>query len=570
MTLSPQSRVRLYNNVPFDLSYEHARWFANVGEQDTYFAGLSPIKTDTKLIYVRPERGEVILNLNQEALRMVNYIAFDNGGKKYYAFVTDVTYTNQNASKVKFEIDVIQTYMFDMNFKQSFIDREHCKRWNADGTPVINTVPENLDLGTEYTTIANKIGDMHSRRKLMLITTTEKLSEDTVGTNQNLMGGVPNSLFYYLFVIHYDDGYAGLKPFLVNGTTMENKFDVVLEYLMNEQNANKVVQFSFLPFLPFDVIEYSDANSSSLNAPFLHPTENKMVTRIAGHLALKKLVDSLTDNDVYTTLKGSKITESKLLFFPYSFISMVDNAGNQMTIKPELMNTKKLEVEAKAIIDSRYKVIYSIKNYKGLNEASFEDSIINSVAPEVSVINDYTSTYLQGNKNTMIMNTVSSFVGGIATTAVGGAVAMTGGAVTIGAGMIASCISSSVGAITKHIAKSVDIDNVPNNLSKQGGSSLYNLTDRKFLPITLYKQITEEKLLMLQDYFKMYGYATNRNKTPNLRTRTHFNFIKTIGANITGGIPKDNLSILKQIFDSGITLWHTNDIFNYNVLNNER
>ena len=66
------------------------------------------------------------------------------------------------------------------------------------------------------------------------------------------------------------------------------------------------------------------------------------------------------------------------------------------------------------------------------------------------------------------------------------------------------------------------------------------------------------------------AYATNRNKTPNLRTRTHFNFIKTIGANITGGIPKDNLSILKQIFDSGITLWHTNDIFNYNVLNNER
>ena len=26
----------------------------------------------------------------------------------------------------------------------------------------------------------------------------------------------------------------------------------------------------------------------------------------------------------------------------------------------------------------------------------------------------------------------------------------------------------------------------------------------------------------------------------------------------------------KQIFDSGITLWHTNDIYNYDVANNKR
>jgi hypothetical protein len=58
-------------------------------------------------------------------------------------------------------------------------------------------------------------------------------------------------------------------------------------------------------------------------------------------------------------------------------------------------------------------------------------------------------------------------------------------------------------------------------------------------------------------------------KTPALKTRQHFNFIQTAGANIIGDVPQDNLARLKEIFDKGITLWHTDDVLNYSLANGE-
>ena len=38
--------------------------------------------------------------------------------------------------------------------------------------------------------------------------------------------------------------------------------------------------------------------------------------------------------------------------------------------------------------------------------------------------------------------------------------------------------------------------------------------------------------------------------------RKNWNYIKTIGANIEGNIPEDDLNELKAIFNNGVTIWH--------------
>ena len=44
---------------------------------------------------------------------------------------------------------------------------------------------------------------------------------------------------------------------------------------------------------------------------------------------------------------------------------------------------------------------------------------------------------------------------------------------------------------------------------------------------------------------------------PNLRSRQYYNYVKTIGVNISdSGIPKQHLEKLKSIYDSGVTIWH--------------
>ena len=54
----------------------------------------------------------------------------------------------------------------------------------------------------------------------------------------------------------------------------------------------------------------------------------------------------------------------------------------------------------------------------------------------------------------------------------------------------------------------------------------------------------------------MFGYKTNRVKVPNITGRKTFNFVKTIDCNIDASIPQDHLNKIRNIFNSGITLWH--------------
>ena len=60
---------------------------------------------------------------------------------------------------------------------------------------------------------------------------------------------------------------------------------------------------------------------------------------------------------------------------------------------------------------------------------------------------------------------------------------------------------------------------------------------------------------MIDDYFSMFGYSVRRIKKPNRFTRPHWNYVKTIGATITGSVPADDMRKICQIYDAGITFW---------------
>ena len=61
----------------------------------------------------------------------------------------------------------------------------------------------------------------------------------------------------------------------------------------------------------------------------------------------------------------------------------------------------------------------------------------------------------------------------------------------------------------------------------------------------------------------MYGYATNTVDIPNITSRPHWNYIKTINANIlpasTTCIPSDDLHRIRSVYDHGVTFWHNGD-----------
>jgi uncharacterized membrane protein YvbJ len=81
------------------------------------------------------------------------------------------------------------------------------------------------------------------------------------------------------------------------------------------------------------------------------------------------------------------------------------------------------------------------------------------------------------------------------------------------------------------------------------------------------KQIKPEYIKKLTDFFNMFGYKKNEVKIPNLHTRQYWNYVQTLNCMITGDMNNQDLQIVKNIFDNGITLWHTDDIGNYALTN---
>ena len=72
----------------------------------------------------------------------------------------------------------------------------------------------------------------------------------------------------------------------------------------------------------------------------------------------------------------------------------------------------------------------------------------------------------------------------------------------------------------------------------------------------------------IDDFFTEYGYATKRVKKPNINVRPHWTYTKTIGCNLKGNAPADDLKAIKDIFDNGITFWKNGDeIGNYSLDN---
>lgn len=142
-----QTQVDIYTGVPLELGQQHTILFKTKGEQSVYFASkrLNQYRF-TNVSYQRHQSGVMRLAVPMSLLGTANYIKFINTtfeNKEFYAFITNITYVNNNTCDIHYVIDVLQTYMFDYTVNPCFIDRQHAETDNVGD----NRVNEGLDTG---------------------------------------------------------------------------------------------------------------------------------------------------------------------------------------------------------------------------------------------------------------------------------------------------------------------------------------------------------------------------------------------------------------------------------------
>ena len=200
-------------------------------------------------------------------------------------------------------------------------------------------------------------------------------------------------------------------------------------------------------------------------------------------------------------------------------------------------------------------------NGEGYGKGYIDEGITLGKFPILAWTSDtYTNWLTQNGVNLALKGAgaVTGVLGGVALMATGG-----------GALAGASMIGSGLGMVTDSVKEIYQHSLVPDGVegSLNSGDLLNAYGENR---LTCYRMgITSEYARIIDDYFSMYGYKTNRVKTPNITGRTNWNYVKTIGANIEGDIPENDLNDLKQIFNNGVTLWHTTTYYlDYSRSNN--
>lgn len=148
MIVTPQSQVKVLRAIPWNNDYKHTRWFNNANEQLTYMNSHVAFSFDDDFSYIR-EQNVIRVPRVADDLYNCNYLMYRNNGfgtKWFFAFITDVKYVNTETTEISFEIDYLQTWLFDIVIGSCYVEREHVKS-DAIG---LHTVDEDLPTGEVF------------------------------------------------------------------------------------------------------------------------------------------------------------------------------------------------------------------------------------------------------------------------------------------------------------------------------------------------------------------------------------------------------------------------------------
>lgn len=124
MVVTPNSNIRLVK-VPLTINNKNQLTFESKEAQFEYFNSLPFIEMkDTS--YHRKDRTISYDGLFDDLIGY-NYCMYQNesySNKWFYAFITKMTYQNNSLTYIEIATDVWQTWQFDIQFKESFIERE--------------------------------------------------------------------------------------------------------------------------------------------------------------------------------------------------------------------------------------------------------------------------------------------------------------------------------------------------------------------------------------------------------------------------------------------------------------
>lgn len=221
------SVIQLINAYNMDTNYNHTPWFTSKQQQSYYFTQRT-VKTIDNSNYHRKD-GNYRVDMTLYELNNVNYMIVRNeNNETYFYFIIDKIYINEGMTELILQLDVIQTYMFDIAFGDCLIEREHIERWDENGYAKKLFLDENLETGEYILKDKSTIYD-YSNKGTYFISSSDRLGvsnegiigdDTTTGTTpsngENYKKGYLSETGFYL--IKSEEGFSATPYNLGDGT----------------------------------------------------------------------------------------------------------------------------------------------------------------------------------------------------------------------------------------------------------------------------------------------------------------------------------------------------------------
>lgn len=508
--ITPNSNVYLCN-TKLSKTQDHQIRFTSRAAQSAYFAALA-VYTQDNLTFTR--KDEVLrVPYHIDELWQVNYCMYNNltiANKWFYAFIDRMEYVGESATNLYLTTDVYQTWMQDCQFLASFTEREHTI------TDVIgeHTIPESFELGEPIKAVQTDWDELDALATIVLISAVKAGagSPEVPANLTPVAGRVYNGIF------------SGLAAVPFYGTGWVESLRAYIKDFADVGIPDAIVAIYTYP------VNLLPPGTSSGSA-------------IGSDSSLSTFIDtSITING--TTINGYTPKNNKLFCWPFNFLHVTNLQGQSIDLKLELFDTgypAAVTYTCKGVMQPGAKVIAYPLNYKVHENWNYEEALTLPNYPLCSWTSDVWASWIAANAI------------GIGASVAGAGLSIasslaTGNPIGTAAGFIS--VTNTISEVYK---KSIEPPSVGGNFNNSSVNVAAGAQHFTFMQM----QIRAEYASIIDEYFTMFGYKVNRVKVPALSGRTYYNYVKTINANITGPVPAADLQRLRQLFDNGITLWHS-------------
>jgi len=560
--------------------------FDNTAAQTAYFN--SKVVKNIPLTSYQPRDGVIDVKGYVDQFTNVNYGFYTNTygstTKTYYFFVTQRSFLSKSTTRLTIQLDLIQTWLFDAVFKECFIEREHA----SVDTVGSNTIPEDFELG-EYMAMYRKKVDSLTGEIDIFVAVTD---------NDDIAGGFFGKTFSG-FTLYYFD---------------YNSVSALNAFISSYAAAGKADAIAFIFSFPHDFIQYGNSSGDFTIANG---------TAIAGMSTIFRQTVSFDwaeqNRHFISPIETYLPRNMKLYTYPYSFITIRNAAGANVVLKNEsFTDITSIDFLIETVLTQNPRFTLTPLQYNGKSYA-IEDSIDTNGFGLCSWNNDNYANWFAQHSNTLKAqsdNAYASYKANYDTMQANNSNAkylqdLSGLQATLNTGnTFGSQLGSGniVGALTGGASglANMGIDyakttaNINNDLANtnrlintdflnQTRSILASVHDAKVQPNnckgdtsssgldmarntnTFYIEqtgIRAEYAKMIDMFFQMFGYKSNRVGVPTYNKRVKWDYIKTVNAVVVGNVPIDDRVALAALYNGGVTFWHDPQYaYNYNQSN---